>query len=152
MPKIKLLAPISHDGKWLLKDAEITVTEEQAARLIDFNVAILLDKNANPSTPKKPPEDPISVMSKKECIAELTEAGVEFDSKAKLGELQDLVRELRSKHKGGLPDDNDELNPAKMDREELELALTERAIDFNSDDTDDALRDLLIEALESENE
>lgn len=153
MPKIKLLAPINHDGENLEVGTEIVVTEKQAARLIDFNVAELIDAKVNPTPSKTEPADPIASMTKKDCIAELTAAGIEADGKLKAPELQNMVRELRLKQAGGLPEnDDDELNPAEMDREELESALTARAIDFDSEDTDEDLRELLIEAIESDNE
>lgn len=144
MPKIKLLAPISHDNNDFGIGEEIKVTDKQATRLVSLGVAKIIDSSTSTN---EDDADPISQLTKKECMAELEQAGINFDAKLKLAELQSMVRELRLKKLTEESSDNEkpDEDPNLMSREQLEAELTLRAIEFDGESDDDELRELVIE-------
>lgn len=159
---IKLLGPVFHDGIEYKADTVLTIsetiTESEAERLIRLGAAEIYTPIVIPETgfiPKNPDDSdkipPVTGMTKAQCQNELTAAGIEFKKNANLAELQKLVNDHRESLKqpganGNDDDDDDEkLDINSLTREQLELELTARAIEFSSEQSDDELRQLLID-------
>lgn len=164
---IKLLGPVFHDGIEYKSDTVLTIsetiTEDEAERLIRLGAAEIYTPIVIPETcftPKKTNDSdipPVTGMTKAQCQAELTAAGIEFKKNANLAELQKLVNDHRESLKqvgdngnDNDGDDDDDDDDEKLDinsltREQLELELTARAIEFSSEQSDDELRQLLID-------
>lgn len=159
---IKLLGPVFHDGIEYKSDTVLTIsetiTESEAERLIRLGAAEIYTPIVIPETsfiPKNPDDSdkilPVTGMTKSQCQNELTEAGIEFKKNANLAELQKLVNDHRESLKQpGNDDDDDDDDDEKLDinsltREQIELELTARAIEFSSEQSDDELRQLLID-------
>lgn len=153
---IKLLGPVFHDGIEYKSDKVLTIsetiTESEAERLIRLGAAEIYTPIVIPETcftPKKTNDSdipPVTGMTKAQCQAELTAAGIEFKKNANLAELQKLVNDHREslKQPGAKGnDDDDEYDINLLTREQLESELTARAITFSSEQSDDELRQLL---------
>lgn len=160
---IKLLGSVFHDGIEYKADTVLTIsetiTESEADRLIRLGAAEIYTPIVIPETgfiPKNPDDSdkisPVTGMTKSQCQAELTAAGIEFKKNANLAELQKLVNDHRESFKqpddngnDGDDDDDEKLNINSLTREQLELELTARAIEFSSEQSDDELRQLLVD-------
>lgn len=156
---IKLLGPVFHDGIEYKADMVLTIsetiTESEAERLIRLGAAESYTPIFIPEKgflPKKPDDSdkitPVTGMTKAQCQTELAAAGIGFKKNANLAELQKLVNDHREslKQPGNDDDDDDEkLDINSLTREQLELELTARAIEFSSEQSDDELRQLLID-------
>lgn len=154
---IKLLGPVFHDGIEYKSDKVLTIsetiTESEAERLIRLGAAEIYTPIVIPETgfiPKNPDDSdkipPVTGMTKAQCQAELTAAGIEFKKNANLAELQKLVNDHRESLKqpgANGNDDDDEYDINLLTREQLESELTARAITFSSEQPDDELRQLL---------
>ena len=163
MPKkyIKLLGPVFHDGIEYQPDTVLTIsetiTESEAERLVKLGAAQYYTPIVIPETffiPKNTDDSnnipPVTGLTKSQCQAELTAAGIEFKKNANLAELQKLVNDYRESLKqsganGNDDDDDDEIDITLLSREQLESELTARAIEFRSEQSDDELRQLLID-------
>lgn len=160
---IKLLGSVFHDGIEYKADTVLTIsetiTESEADRLIRLGAAEIYTPIVIPETcftPKKTNDSdipPVTGMTKAQCQAELTAAGIGFKKNANLAELQKLVNDHRESLKqvgdngndGDDDDDDENLDINSLTREQLELELTARAIEFSSEQSDDELRQLLID-------
>lgn len=142
---IKLLGPVFHDDTEYAANSILSIpndiTETEAERLIKLGAAEYETVVFAGSHVETPTLGTLLIddMTKKQCQEELTAAGIEFDKKAKLDELQKLV----SEHRKSLETDDDDIS--KLKREELEAELTARAIEFTAEQSDDELRQLLID-------
>lgn len=158
---IKLIGPVFHDGIEYQSETVLTVsetiTESDAERLVQLGAAQYYTPIVIPETgfiPKNSDDSdntqPVTGLTKSQCQTELTAAGIEFKKNANLTELQKLVNDYRESLKqtgANGHDDNDdgEFDINSLTREQLELELTARAIEFNAEQTDDELRQLLID-------
>ena len=153
---IKLLGSVFHDGIEYKADTVLTIsetiTESEAERLIRLGAAESYTPIVIPETgfiPKKKDDSdipPVTGMTKAQCQAELTAAGIEFKKNANLAELQKLVNDHRESLKqpgAKRNDDDDKYDINLLTREQLESELTARAITFSSEQPDDELRQLL---------
>ena len=144
---IKLIGPVFHDDTEYAANSILSIpndiTEIDAERLIKLGAADYETVVFAGSHVEAPPLGTLLIddMTKKQCQEELTAAGIEFDKKAKLDELQKLV----SEHRKSLENNGDNADINKLTREELEAELTARAIEFNAEQTDAELRQLLID-------
>lgn len=157
---IILLSPVFHDQVeyqvgTVLTISE-TITEHDAERLIQLGAAqyytsIVIPENTFPNDSNNSNNSnnipPVTGLTKSQCQAELTAAGVEFKKNANLAELQKLVNDYREslKQSGANGNDDDEIDITLLSREQLESELTARAIEFRSEQSDDELRQLLID-------
>lgn len=154
---IILLSPVFHDQVeyqvgTVLTISE-TITEHDAERLIQLGAAqyytsIVIPENTLPNDSNNSNNiPPVTGLTKSQCQAELTAAGVEFKKTANLAELQKLVNDYREslKQSGANGNDDDEIDITLLSREQLESELTARAIEFRSEQSDDELRQLLID-------
>lgn len=157
---IILLSPVFHDQVeyqvgTVLTISE-TITEHDAERLIQLGAAqyytsIVIPENTFPNDSNNSNNiPPVTGLTKSQCQAELTAAGIEFKKNANLAELQKLVNDYRESLKqsganGNDDDDDDEIDIALLSRDQLESELTARAIEFRSEQSDDELRQLLID-------
>ena len=160
---IKLLGPVFHDGIEYQSDTVLTIsetiTESEAERLVKLGAAQYYTPIVIPETrfiPKNTDNlnniPPVTGMTKSQCQTELTAAGIEFKKTANLAELQKLVNVYRESLQktganGGDDDDGDgeNLDINGLTRDQLESELTARAIEFSSEQSDDELRQLLID-------
>jgi len=161
---IQLLSPVFHNlveypAGTILAISE-NLNEHDAERLIQLGAAQYYDQIAITENQRvlKNTDDsngitPVTEMTKSQCQTELTAAGVVFKKTDNLATLQQLVNEHReSLKKHGVNDDNDDyddddddgIDISSLSREQLELELTARTIPFNSEQSDDELRQLLI--------
>lgn len=161
---IKLIGPVFHNNDEYPADAVLAIpeciTEQEADRLIRLGAAEIcvpfVTENSNP-TNQNNSNTVLSVaeMTKSQCTAELTAAGVSFVKGLKIAELQKLVSDYRNSllEKSNVADesDDDEFDINTLTREQLELELTARAIEFTAEQSDDELRQLLIDD-ESDND
>lgn len=159
---IILLSPVFHDQVeyqvgTVLTISE-TITEHDAERLIQLGAAqyytsIVIPENTFPNDSNNSNNiPPVTGMTKSQCQTELTAAGIEFKKTANLAELQKLVNVYRESLQktganGGDDDDGDgeNLDINGLTRDQLESELTARAIEFSSEQSDDELRQLLID-------
>ena len=158
---IILLSPVFHDQVeyqvgTVLTISE-TITEHDAERLIQLGAAQYYTPIVIPETrfiPKNTDNlnniPPVTGMTKSQCQTELTAAGIEFKKTANLAELQKLVNVYRESLQktganGGGDDDGENLDINGLTRDQLESELTARAIEFSSEQSDDELRQLLID-------
>lgn len=154
---IILLSPVFHDQVeyqvgTVLTISE-TITEHDAERLIQLGAAqyytsIVIPENTLPNDSNNSNNiPPVTGLTKSQCQAELTAAGVEFKKTANLAALQKLVNDYREslKQSGANGNDDDEIDITLLSREQLESELTARAIEFRSEQSDDELRQLLID-------
>lgn len=159
---IKLLGPVFHDGIEYQSDTVLTIsetiTESEAERLIKLGAAKIYTPIFIPETgfiPKNPDDSdnipPVTSMTKAQCQTELTAAGIEFKKNANLAELQKLINDHREllkqpdANRNNDDDDEEKLDIDSLTREQLELELIARAIEFSSEQSDDELRQLLID-------
>ena len=160
---IQLIGPVFHDGIEYKSETVLTIsetiTESDAERLVKLGAAQYYTPIVIPETgfiPKNSDDSdntqPVTSLTKSQCQTELTAAGIEFKKNANLTELQKLVNDYRESLKqtgANGHDDNDdgdgEFDINSLTREQLELELTARAIEFNAEQTDDELRQLLID-------
>ena len=160
---IQLIGPVFHDGIEYKSETVLTIsetiTESEAERLIKLGAAQYYTPIVIPETgfiPKNSDNSdntrPVTSLTKSQCQTELTAAGIEFKNNSNLTELQKLVNDYRESLKqtganGHDDNDNDdgEFDIDSLTREQLELELTARAIEFNAEQTDDELRQLLID-------
>ena len=160
---IQLIGPVFHDGIEYKSETVLTIsetiTESDAERLVKLGAAQYYTPIVIPETgfiPKNSDDSdntqPVTDLTKSQCQTELTAAGIEFKKNSNLTELQKLVNDYRESLKqtgANGHDDNDdgdgELDINSLTREQLELELTARAIEFNAEQTDDELRQLLID-------
>lgn len=159
---IQLLSPVFHNlveypAGTILAISE-NLNEHDAERLIQLGAAQYYDQIAITENQRvlKNTDDsngitPVTEMTKSQCQTELTAAGVVFKKTDNLATLQQLVNEHReSLKKHGANDDDDDyddddgIDISSLSREQLELELTARTIPFNSEQSDDELRQLLI--------
>lgn len=159
---IQLLSPVFHNlvdypAGTILAISE-NINEHDAERLIQLGAAQYYDQIAITENQRvlKNTDDsngitPVTEMTKSQCQTELTAAGVVFKKTDNLATLQQLVNEHREslkKHGANGNDDNDDdddgIDISSLSREQLELELTARTIPFNSEQSDDELRQLLI--------
>ena len=155
---IKLIGPVFHNNEEYPADTVLAIpeciTEAEADRLIRLGVAEVyasfVTENSNPANQNNS-NSVLSVaeMTKSQCAAELTAAGVSFAKGLKIAELQQLVSDYRNslleKSNGADESDDDDLDINSLSREQLELELTARAIEFTAEQSDDELRQLLID-------
>ena len=156
---IQLIGPVFHDGIEYKSETVLTIsetiTESDAERLVKLGAAQYYTPIVIPETgfiPKNSDNSdntrPVTSLTKSQCQTELTAAGIEFKKNANLTELQKLVNDYRGllKQTGDNGHDGDgKLDINSLTREQLELELTARAIEFNAEQTDDELRQLLID-------
>lgn len=156
---IKLIGPVFHDGIEYKSETVLTIsetiTESDAERLVRLGAAQYYTSIVIPETgfiPKNSDNSdntqPVTSLTKSQCQTELTAAGIEFKKTANLAELQKLVNDYReSLQKTGAngDDDGENLDINGLTRDQLESELTARAIEFRSEQTDDELRQLLID-------
>ncbi|MCX8731180.1 hypothetical protein J3U66_12400 [Gilliamella sp. B2969] len=150
---IKLIGPVFHNYIEYTTNSILSIpddiTESEADRLIKLGAAkyetvtVVFTKSATKSL--------INDMTKKQCQEELTAAGIVFDKKLNLAELQKLVSDHRTTSKITDESDDDEFDINTLTREQLELELTARAIEFTAEQSEDELRQLLIDD-ESDND
>ena len=165
---IQLLSPVFHNlveypAGTILAISE-NLNEHDAERLIQLGAAQYYDQIAITENQRvlKNTDDsngitPVTEMTKSQCQTELTAAGVVFKKTDNLATLQQLVNEHREslkKHGANGNDDDDDdddndddddgIDISSLSREQLELELTARTIPFNSEQSDDELRQLLI--------
>ena len=157
---IQLLSPVFHNlveypAGTILAISE-NLNEHDAERLIQLGAAQYYDQIAITENQRvlKNTDDsngitPVTEMTKSQCQTELTAAGVVFKKTDNLATLQQLVNEHRESLKkhganGNDDDDDDGIDISSLSREQLELELTARTIPFNSEQSDDELRQLLI--------
>ena len=157
---IQLLSPVFHNLVEYPAGTILAISdnldEHDAERLIQLGAAQYYDQIAITENQRvlKNTDDsngitPVTEMTKSQCQTELTAAGVVFKKTDNLATLQQLVNEHREslkKHGANGNDDNDDdgIDILSLSREQLELELTARAIPFNSEQSDDELRQLLI--------
>ena len=155
---IILLSPVFHDQVeyqvgTVLTISE-TITEHDAERLIQLGAAqyytsIVIPENTFSNDSNNSNNiPPVTGMTKSQCQTELTAAGIEFKKTANLAELQKLVnvyRESLQKTGANGDDDGENLDINGLTRDQLESELTARAIEFSSEQSDDELRQLLID-------
>jgi hypothetical protein len=136
--KIKLLGIVFHDDHEYPANSVLTIpdqiTETEANRLIQLNAAEYVE-----FIDETEPE-----LTKKQCQEILTAAGIAFDKKMKLAELLELVTNYQKSLEND-SDDEHKIDINKLNRDEIEAELTARAIEFNSEQSDDELRQLLID-------
>ena len=156
---IQLIGPVFHDGIEYKSETVLTISEtitkSDAERLVKLGAAQYYTPIVIPETgfiPKNSDNSdntqPVTSLTKSQCQTELTAAGIEFKKNANLTELQKLVNDYREslKQTGDNGHDGDgELDINSLTREQLELELTARAIEFNAEQTDAELRQLLID-------
>lgn len=158
---IQLIGPVFHDGIEYKSETVLTIsetiTESDAERLVQLGAAQYYTPIVIPETgfiPKNSDDSdntqPVTGLTKSQCQTELTAAGIEFKKNANLTELQKLVNDYRESLKqtganGNDDNDDGEFDINSLTREQLELELTARAIEFNAEQTDDELRQLLID-------
>lgn len=140
---IKLLGPVFHNDIEYDTNSILSVpddiTESESDRLIKLGAAV--HEAVTIVTKTTPVEGQlIDGLTKKQCQTELTAAGIVFDKKSNLAELQKLVLKLREAIENNTPADI-----GALPRGELESELTARAIEFTAEQTDDELRQLLID-------
>lgn len=157
---IQLLSPVFHNlveypAGTILAISE-NLNEHDAERLIQLGAAQYYDQIAITENQRvlKNTDDsngitPVTEMTKSQCQTELTAEGVVFKKTDNLATLQQLVNEHRESLKkhganGNDDDDDDGIDISSLSREQLELELTARTIPFNSEQSDDELRQLLI--------
>lgn len=157
---IKLIGPVFHNKKEYTADAVLAIpqciTELEADRLIRLGIAeicvpFITENATNQNNSNK---TSVAEMIKLDCQNELTKAGVQFDKKASRAELQKLVFEHRKSLEEQVEqsdDTYDDIDINLLTRDELETELTARAIEFTAEQSDDELRQLLIDD-ESDND
>lgn len=135
---IKLLGIVFHDDHEYPANSVLSIpdqiTEIEANRLIQLNAAEYVE-----FIDKTEPE-----LTKKQCQEILTAAGIEFDKKMKLAALLELVTNYQKSLENDSGDEH-KIDINKLNRDEIEAELTARAIEFNSEQSDDELRKLLID-------
>lgn len=146
---IKLIGPVFHNNNEYPANAVLAIhkciTEQEANRLIRLGVAEiyvpLVTENSNPTNQNNSNTVlPVAEMTKSQCAAELTAAGIVFNKKSNLAELQKLVLELRE-----AIENSSHADISALPRSELEKELVARAIEFTAEQSDDELRQLLID-------
>lgn len=148
---IKLVGPVFHNNDEYPADTVLAIpeyiTEQEAERLIRLGAAetcvpfVTENSNNNPTNQNNSNNILlVAEMTKKQCQTELTAAGIVFDKKSNLAELQKLVLKLREAIENNSPADI-----GALPRGELESELTARAIEFTAEQSDDELRQLLID-------
>ncbi|MFQ1042842.1 hypothetical protein [Gilliamella sp. CG16] len=140
---IKLIGPVFHNNDEYPADTVLAIpeyiTEQEAERLIRLGAAetcvpfVTENSNNNPTNQNNSNNILlVAEMTKKACQTELTAAGIVFDKKSNLAELQKLVLKLRETIENNTPADI-----SALPRGELESELTARAIEFTAEQDDE---------------